>query len=166
MSQPPSEDVEVGKVLHAVLSTMKAEQYCFFITLDESGQPQARLVAAAGIEPDMRVWIITSPETRKVGEIRRDGRATMAFSDNKGEGYATLIGQARLVSGLIQKKALWKFEYGAFFPGGPEGNDSILVEFVPHRIEVMHFHLKIGIWPWEFKPAVLLREGGMWILSH
>ena len=86
MSQPPAENVEVRKVLDAAISTIKAEQYCFFITLDESGQPQARLVAAASIEPDLRVWILTSPETRKVAEINRDKRATMAFSDNKGEG--------------------------------------------------------------------------------
>ncbi len=87
----------------------------------------------------------------------------MAFSDNKGEGYATLIGHARLVNDPNQKKNLWKFEYGAFFPGGPEGNDSILIEFTPHRTEVMHFHLKVGIFPWEFKPATLVREGEKWV---
>ena len=164
MSQPPAENAEVRKVLDAALSTIKAEQYGFFITLDESGQPQARLVAAAGVEPDLRVWILTSPETWKVAEINRDKRATMAFSDNKGEGYATLIGHARLIDDRVRKNSLWKLEYGAFFPGGPEGSDSVLIEFAPHRIEVMHFHLKIGIWPWNFKPAILFREGGAWIL--
>ena len=122
------------------------------------------MVAAASIEPDLRVCILTSPGTRKVAEISRDKRATMAFSDNKGEGYATLIGHAQLVDDPVRKNSLWKLEYGAFFPGGPGGSDSVLIEFVPHRIEVMHFHLKIGIWPWNLKPAILLREGEAWIL--
>ncbi len=162
MNQPLSQGPELKQILEATLSTMKTEQYCFLITLDPSGQPQARMVEAVSIEPDLRVWIITSPETRKVGEIRRDKRATMAFSDNKGEGYATLIGQARLNNDVNRKKTIWKFQYGAFFPGGAEGNDSILIEFIPHRIEIMHFHLKVGIWPWTLEPAVLVREGESW----
>jgi len=166
MNQPPVRNDEVRKILDAVLSTMKAEQYCFLITLDESGRPQARMVAAADIEPSLRVWIITGPETRKIGEIRRDNRATMAFSDNKGEGYTTLTGQARLITDIARKKALWKFSYGAFFPEGPEGNDSILIEFVPERIEIMHFHLKVGIYPWTMKPATLIREGEYWIAPN
>lgn len=166
MAQQPSQSLDLGKILEAVLATVKAQPYCFLITLDESGKPQARMVAAARVEPDLRIWIITSPGTRKVKEIRRDDRATMAFSDNKGEGYATLIGHARLVNDLDQKKTLWKFGFAAFFPGGPEGDDSILIEFVPDRIEVMHFHLKVGTWPWEFKPASLFREGESWVLQR
>ena len=159
----PTTSFEVAKILDATLSTMKADQYCFLITLDPAGQPQSRMVAAASIEPDMRVWIITSPETRKVKEIQRDNRATISFSDQKAEGYATLIGHARLVNDLDKKKNLWKFEHAAFFPYGPENNDSILIEFTPQRIEIMHFHRKIGIWPWKFKPSILVREKESWV---
>jgi len=162
MDEPSSSSPELKQVLDAVLSTMQAEQYCFLITVDATGQPQARMVAAARVEPDMRVWVITSPESRKVREIRNDNRATMAFSDSKGEGYVTLIGNARLDNDVNRKKALWKFQYEAFFPGGQDGNDSILIEFMPKRLEIMHFHLKVGIWPWTFQPAILVREGGSW----
>jgi len=162
MNGPSSPSPELGKILDAALSTMKAEQNCFLITLDGSGQPQARMVAATSTEPDMHVWIITSPESRKVREIRKDNRATMAFSDNKGEGYVTLIGHARLDHDVNRKKALWKLQYEAFFPGGPEGNDSILIEFTPNQIEIMHFHLKVGIWPWTFEPTILVQENGSW----
>lgn len=58
MSTPANSISEVAKILDATLTTMKAEQYCFLITLDENGQPQSRMVAAANIEPDMKVWII------------------------------------------------------------------------------------------------------------
>ncbi len=89
----------------------------------------------------------------------------MAFADNKGEGYATLIGHAGLVSDRDKKRALWKFSYEALFPKGTEGDDSVLIEFLPDRIEVMHFHLKVGIWPWEFKPPILVRKVESWILQ-
>ena len=63
----------------------------------------------------------------------------MVFSDNKGEGYATLAGTVRLQNDTVRKKSLWKFNYEAFFPGGLEGNGFILTLFTPHRIEIMHF---------------------------
>ncbi len=162
---PPQSNPDVKQVLDAVQTTMKAEQYCFLITLDHSGQPQARMVAALSIESDLRVWIVTNPETRKVREIQEDDRATMAFYDGKGEGYATLVGKAHLVSDVDQKRKLWQFSLGAFFPAGPEGKDSILIEFIPSRVEIMHFHLKIGIYPFDFKPKVLVKEGDSWSLQ-
>ncbi len=162
---PPLSNPNVKQVLDAVQATMKAEQYCFLITLDNSGQPQARMVAALAIEPDLRVWIVTNPDTRKVKEIQEDDRTTMAFCDNKGEGYATLIGKSRLVNDKEQKRKLWQFSLGAFFPTGPEGKDSTLIEFTPSRIEIMHFHLKIGIYPFDFKPKVLVKEGDAWSLQ-
>ncbi len=161
---PPQSNPDVKQILDAVRATMKAERCCFLVTVDANGQPQARMVEALSVEPDMRVWMITNPETRKVKEIRNDSRATMVFSDNEGEGYATLIGNARLVDDVNRKKVLWKFEQGAFFPGGPEGEDSILIEFIPSRVEIMHFHLKIGIYPFDFRPKVLVKEGDSWSL--
>ncbi len=163
MSTPAVKGQSVEKILEAVLSTMKAEPYCFLITIDGSGHPHARMMEATSIETDFRVWMITGPETRKIDEIRGNEKAAMAFSDNKGEGYATLSGNARVVNDPAKKKSIWKFEYGAFFPGGPDANDSTLVEFTPHRIEIMHFHLKVGIWPWTMKPACLIRQGKSWI---
>ncbi len=86
----------------------------------------------------------------------------MAFSDNRGEGYVTLIGQARLDNDVERKKALWKTQYEAFYPEGPEGKDSVLVEFTPHQIEIMHFQLKVGIWPWTSESTILVRDGSSW----
>lgn len=90
----------------------------------------------------------------------------MAFADSKGEGYVTLVGNAQIVNDSSMKKSIWKFEYEAFFPGGPNGNDSVLIEFVPQSIEIMHFHLKIGIWPWTMKPLVLVRKGIEWTVHN
>lgn len=162
----PVQELTAEKVLEAVLTTMKAEPYCFLITVDESGQPHARMMGTVKIEPDVRVWMFASPESRKAMEIRGRAKAALAFPDNKGEGYVTLSGNARLVSDASQKKALWQFSLGAFFPGGPDGDDSVLIEFVPDRIEIMHFHLKVGVYPWTFKPATLVRSGESWTIQR
>ena len=117
---PPLSNLDVKQVLDAVQATMKAEQYCFLITLDHSGQPQTRMVAALAIEPDLRVWTVTSPDTRKVKEIQEDDRTTMAFCDNKGEGYATLIGKSRLVNDNDQKRKYGSSASEHSFPQDPK----------------------------------------------
>ena len=159
-------ELTVEQVLDAVVTTMKAEPYCFLITVDDSGQPHARIMGTVKIEPNVRVWMFTSPESRKAMEIRGRAKTALAFADNKGEGYVTLLGNARLVNDSNQKKTLWQFSLGAFFPGGSEGDDSVLIEFVPERIEIMHFHLKVGVYPWTFKPTTLLRSGDSWIIQR
>jgi general stress protein 26 len=166
MSQPATATADIGKIIEAVRQTVKAEPYCFLITVDGLTQPHARMLEATRIEPDFRVWMISSPTSRKVQELRGNSRATMAFADSRGEGYVTLVGNAKIVNDSTMKKSIWKFEYGAFFPGGPDGADSVLIEFNPQRIEIMHFHLKIGVWPWTMKPLVLVRKGDEWTVHN
>ena len=156
------------RVLDAALITMKAARYCFLITLDATGQPQARLVFGYGLghDPDMTLRIATNPTTRKVREIARDGRATVAYGDAAGEGYVTLIGEARLVTDLAERRRWWDEELRPFFPHGPEDDDFLLIEFRPRRVEVMSFAHKVANEPDSWAPAVLEWEGGRWVLRE
>ena len=155
-------------VLDAALATMRAARYCFLITLDASGQPQARLVFAYGLghDPDLTLRIATSPTTRKVRELARDSRATLAYADVAGEGYVTLIGEARLVSDLAERRRWWDEDLRPFFPQGPEGDDFLLVEFSPRRVEVMSFTHKVANEPDSWAPAVLEWADGRWVLRE
>lgn len=146
--QPRRED----EVLDAARAIMKAAKYCFLITLDKSGQPQARVMGSLDLELDMDVWMATNPKTRKVQEIRGDSRATLAYYDPKGDGYVTLVGRAHMVDDLREKRLHWREELRPFFPQGPEGGDYILIKFVSARVEVMSFSLGIATRPFTFRP--------------
>ena len=89
-----------------------------------------------GIEPDLRVWN-HKPRNQK-GERDTTGRQSgNGFLRQPRQRYPTLIGIARLVDDPERNRNLWKAQYAAFFPGGPEGNDFTLTQFIPHRIEIM-----------------------------
>lgn len=156
------------EVWEAALATMRAARYGFLITLDETGHPRARLVIAYGIghDPDLTLRIATNPTTRKVAEIRRDSRATLAYGDVAGEGYVTLLGEARLQDDLGERRRWWDETLRPFFPAGPEGEDFLLIEFRPRRIEVMSFTHKIAAEPDAWHPAVLEWEDGRWVLRE
>src|SRR5690242_16872623 len=99
-AQPASSE----RVLEVARMTIKSAGSCFLITVDQAGQPQARLMNQFDPEADMTVWMGTNRNTRKVGQIRRNARVTMACYDQKGAGYVTLLGRARVVEDLEQRK--------------------------------------------------------------
>lgn len=151
-----------SRVLDAARQTISAAKYCFLITLDKSGQPQARLMEPLELEPDMKIWMGTHTRTRKVRQLRDNSRATVACYDAAGVGYASLLGRARLEESLAERRRRWKEEWRSFFPQGPEGKDFILIEFVPQRIEVMNYSLGIATDPLAFRPAIVRREASVW----
>lgn len=154
------------RVLAAARETMKAARYCFLITLDESGDAQARLMDPFDPEPDMKVWLGTNRTTRKVPQMRRDPRATLAYYDAAGVGYVTLIGRVRLVDDVKERERRWKEEWRSFYPDGPTGSTYLLIEFTPTRIEVMSYRHQIASEPLAWRPAILERKRGAWALAR
>lgn len=154
------------RVLAAARETMKAARYCFLITLDESGDPQARIMDPFDSEPDMRVWMGTNRRTRKVAQLRKNPRATLAYYDAAGSGYVTLIGRARLVEDVKERERRWREEWRPFYPDGPAGSTYILIEFTPTRIEVMSLRYAVASDPLAWRPAILARKGSRWTLER
>ena len=66
-------------LLEVVRHTLEKVDYCFVITLNESGQANARLVQHFKPEVDLIVWIGTSLKSRKVSEIRNKSGITITF---------------------------------------------------------------------------------------
>lgn len=151
-------------LLQVARETMTEARYCFLITLDDLGQPQARLMDAFEPEPDMTVWMATDVSTRKVRQLRHDPRATLAYDAGDGSGYVTLIGRVRLVDDLEERREHWKEGWEAFYPDGPADADYLLLRFRPSRIEVMHISKGVGAGP--FAPAILVREGATWTVHE
>ncbi len=137
-------------------------RYCLLVTVDDTGGPQARVMDPFEPESDMTVWMATDPSTRKVKQIREDSRALLAYEDKDSHGYVTMIGTAQVVDDLNQRKARWKPEWEAFYPGGPEGDHYVLIRFIPSRIELMSVGRGVADDPLGWRPEILIRHGDTW----
>jgi general stress protein 26 len=158
----PQTTPEASRVLEAARATMKAASNCFLITLDDAGQPQARLMAPFDPDLSMNVWLATNRHTRKVAQIRKNPRVTLAYHDATGQGYVTLIGKARLVDDLAERRRRWKPEWRDFYPGDPEGAEFLLIQFTTERIEVMSISRHVADSPQGWQPAILVRQADGW----
>jgi general stress protein 26 len=159
--QPPAAIGDQREVLLAAArDIMQSSRYCAVITLDETGQPQARTIDAFTPGEGMVVWFATNPKSRKVGELQQDPRITLYYFDSRSPelGYVTLIGRARLVTDKAEKQKRWKEGWEAFWPD--RDASFLLVEVTPIRLEVVSPKHGISPDPVTWRPPYVEFKGG------
>ncbi|MEZ4668800.1 MAG: pyridoxamine 5'-phosphate oxidase family protein [Anaerolineae bacterium] len=157
---------EANDLLETARKLMESQNYCTLITGGAAGSPNARVVQPLPLEADFTLWFGTSPRSRKVQDIRHNPAITVLYFIAHGMSYITLQGDAKLVDDLEQRKSRWAEGWHMFFPDGPEGDDYMLIQFTPKRIELMSFEHNITPPPFGLVPAVLTRQDDNWIVSE
>ncbi len=105
-----------------------------------------------------RIVIGSDTGSRKAMHIRRNPHVVLSYIDLENRGYVTAIGEAHFSDDVEERKRHWTDRFNVFFPGGPESDEYSLIVFVPHRLELRSFGLKVAEVPTEWSPAVLERN--------
>ena len=115
----------------------KASSFAFLAT-DDSDQPRVRAVSPC-VENDMSIWIATMSGSRKVQQIEKNPKVSLAFVvPPNGEQSATVIGEAEIVEDVEQKKRIWgllSYDPLQFFPEGPESGEYCVLKISIKKIE-------------------------------
>jgi general stress protein 26 len=160
----PMPMMTLEQLLDLVKATLTTAEFCFLTTLAESGQAHTRLMQPFAPEPDLTIWFGTSPNSRKVQEIRRDPRVTLGYAHSPAGAYVSLIGTAALETDLALRRRYWREAFSAFWPAGPAHADYLLIKFVPVHIEIMHIGQQVAPEPFGLKPLILVRSGAGWVV--
>ena len=117
-----------------------------YLATCEGDQPRVRPVSPI-VEADMSIWVGTRSTSRKVKQIEQNPKVCLAFvqppHSAKGEKVAIVIGEAKNISNLEEKKRFWRlwtqvypvFDLSRVYPDGPESNDFCLLKIVIKEIE-------------------------------
>ena len=120
----------------------KAKGFTFLATCD-GGQPKVRPMAAM-VGDDMSVWVATSAKSRKVQQIRKNPKVSLAFVvPPQGDQAVTIIGEAEIVSDMEEKKKVWKlaaYDPAQFWPDGPETEDYCVLKINIKQVEWWESH--------------------------
>jgi general stress protein 26 len=133
----PAASPAPSQILAVATDLIRAARYGTLVTVDEGGQPQARVVDPFSPEPDMTVWLATRPVTRKVAQIRKNPRVSLLWFDPARKGYVTLLGTATLVDDPAEKAKRWKPEWKEFYDDENRGADYLLIRVKPTRLEIL-----------------------------
>lgn len=92
---------QIERLLAAAQVTIAEVRYCWVVTSAEDGigaHARAVLDQKGDSEPDVWTrWFLARRGSRKVAEIRRAGRVTLAFQHNSGNAFVALSGRADLI---------------------------------------------------------------------
>ena len=91
----------VESLLDVAEQTITTAGCASLITLDESGTPSSRAVAAFAPDADFsRIIIGNHPDSRKTVHVQRDPRVVLSYIDVSNRGYLTVIGKAHFSDDL------------------------------------------------------------------
>ena len=97
----PDDQIQVQRLLTAARDTIAEVRYCWVVTAAEDGvsaHARAVLDQKGDSEPDVWTrWFLARRASRKVAEIHRTGRVTLAFQHDSGDAFVALSGRAELV---------------------------------------------------------------------
>jgi general stress protein 26 len=120
------EDILKRASLHAYLGTCDGDQ------------PMVRPVSPI-VESCDKIYIATSSKSRKVDQIRRNPKVSLAFVDlPRGEKAATVIGRATVVNARDEIRRLWDlagFDLSFHFPEGPEARELCFLRILVDQVE-------------------------------
>jgi len=87
------QDQRVERLLGAARETIAEVRYCWIVTAASDGGANARVVLGQPSDAGDDVWtrwFLARRGSRKVAEIRRSGRATLAYQHDSGNAYVAL----------------------------------------------------------------------------
>ena len=134
----PNED-QIARLLQAARETIAGIRYCWLATraLGDGANPRAVRAHAGSLGGDE--WtrrFLVRQGSRKVGEIDRDPRVTLAYQDMTGDAYVALGGLAHLVRDRAEMRSLWPDSADKLFPEGFADANMIVVRVEIDRIEI------------------------------
>jgi general stress protein 26 len=155
VTQSPQAFPDRAQIVSAAREVMKQARYASLVTISADGQPQARIIDPSGPESDFTIWIATNPESRKVGQLQKNARATLLYFDRATESYVTLLGSAALVTDPAEKERHWQPQWAPHYPQGPRSAQVTLIRFTSRTLEIVSAPHKLEGDPKTWRPVVL-----------
>lgn len=127
--------LEEHKIITTAKEIIKNTYFASFISVDNYGQPRARVMEPFLPDTNFVIWLATNPRSRKVKQLTANPKVTMHYFDKANLGYVSLMGNAYLVNDEAIKATKFKKGWDRFYKNQKE--DYLLIKFVPKTLELI-----------------------------
>ena len=129
-----SQDAEAGR--RTVIELIEGIDYALFTTQGTSDDPlHSRPMALRKVEDDGDLWFFSKKDSRKVKELIADPQVLISFADPKKQNFVSITGRAEIVAERAKVAAMWSEVYRAWFPGGAEDTNVVLIRVRAEQAE-------------------------------
>jgi general stress protein 26 len=157
--------MDTAALLAIARETIDKVAFCFAITVGENGAASARVVQTGKLRDDWSVGFMTERYCRKVVEMERAGRLTLAYQYDPEKAYVTLTGRPVIIDDVALKRSVWNPNADRWHRGGPDDPNVVIVRLITDRIEIWSSGRDVMPEPKGFSAAVLERDGLGWRYS-
>jgi general stress protein 26 len=133
------EATQVERLLDVARETIATVRHCWVATVAPDGGANARAVRAFPGGPGADEWtrrFLCRRESRKVAEMQRAPRVTLAYQTSDCDRYVGLIGRARVIDDRAEMRGLWSGDWDRFFPPGFADAHMVVANVEVDRIEI------------------------------
>ncbi len=102
-------------------------------TRTAEGQLRARPMVLAEVEPDGTLWFLTDRRSAKIEELKRDYQVGVTLQSSSR--FVSISGTAAPVEDRQRVARIWKAEWQAWFPGGKDDPNLVLLRVDGHAGE-------------------------------
>jgi general stress protein 26 len=102
--------------------------FAMLTTVRPDGTLHSCPMASAGTDPEGVIWFFAANNTEKVEAIRTSQRVNLAYVDHPAKRYVSVSGYCELVREHVKAKELWNPDYKAWFRGGLDDPNLILLK--------------------------------------
>jgi len=150
-------DERADLIKKAAMEIINSSQLCVLISTGTDGYPNARMMDPFPPDKEWVIWMGTNLKSRKVEEIRKNGKISVYYEADKADGYVILKGKGYIVDDAKKKSKYFKNGWEQFYPGNRDG--FILIKFVPERLEIVSYKNQLlgDILTWE-PPAITFQN--------
>jgi len=129
----------------------RSVKFVYLSSVDEGGTPETRVLfnlrktrgralssGPAALDDGFANYLGTNTSSRKVAQLRKDGRACLYYSDNGKFKGCSVRGRLVEVSDGAIRKAVYAKSWDMYYPGGVDGGDFSLFRFEPEKVRYYH----------------------------
>ena len=121
-----------------MIAIMKENSLHAYLATCDDDQPVVRPVSPI-VGDEISIWVTTFCSSRKVKQIQNNPKICLAFVEQpSGDKAAVVVGEAKIVPDLEEKKRIWNlaaFDLSQHFPEGPESSEFCLLKVIVGKIE-------------------------------
>jgi general stress protein 26 len=111
------------------LKLVEASKICMLGTNGEDGFPNIKAMLNLKHEGLKRVWFSTNTSSRRVRQLKKDGRACVYYVDEQNFQGLMLVGTVEVLQDPASRKMLWSKGAEVYYPLGVNDPDYSVLRF-------------------------------------
>lgn len=126
-----TKDLKAQPAIDKMKELAEDAKLCMLCTGLDNIPFNTRPMATQQVDEAGNIWFFSEEHSEKNGDIARDNRVQLIYSNRSSQEYLSIFGTAEIIVDPAKAKELWNVFLTAWFPGGHNDPNLTLIKVTP-----------------------------------